>query len=202
MLNALFQKRPLRDSVPKMAPKGTPTWLHFQLLFALVFDPFLEPLQISFLPKPTRREEPKGPKRRKRDTKMEPKWDPNITGLLLQTMLGASLFPKARPKRPRPHFLCFRLHFCPPSLRFIDFWLPFLTVFCRSLNGEQPQRTIKSCRKPFEISTATLHCHHFAFCRTPAAATNARTKPPSYKMGGRRCSRRMAHSDNCGYVQR
>ena len=88
--------------------------------------------------------------------------------------------------------------FDPPSLRFIDFWLPFLTVFCRSLNGEQPQRTIKSCRKPSEISTATLHCHHFAFCRTPAAATNACTKPPSYKMGGRRCSRRMAHSD---YIQ-
>ena len=93
--------------------------------FSLSFSTlFWNPLQISFLPKPTRREEPKGPKRRKRDPKMEPKWDPNIPVLLLKSMLGASLFPKARPKRPRPHFLCFWLHFCPPKPPFYRFVAP------------------------------------------------------------------------------
>ena len=57
-------------------------------------------------------------------------------------------------------------------------------TFCRSLNGEQPHRTIKNCREPSEISTAKLHCRNLAFCKMPATATNACTKTPSYKMGG------------------
>ena len=68
-------------------------------------------------------------------------------------------------------------------------------ILLRSLNGEQPQRTIKNCQKPSEISTTKLHSDNLAFCTTPAAATNARTKTPIYKVRGRRCSRRMAHSD-------
>ena len=48
-------------------------------------------------------------------------------------------------------------------------------TFCRSLNGEQPHRTIKNCREPSEISTAKLHCRNLPFCKTPATATNACT---------------------------
>ena len=43
MPNALFQKRPLRDSVPEIAQTNIPKWLHIQLVFALVFDPILGP---------------------------------------------------------------------------------------------------------------------------------------------------------------
>ena len=76
-----------------------------------------------------------------------------------------------------------------------DFLRCFRTYFCRSLHGEQPQQTIKNCQKPSEISITKLHSTHLPFCKTPATATNARTKAPIYKVRGRRCSRRMAHSD-------
>ena len=76
-----------------------------------------------------------------------------------------------------------------------DFLRCFRTYFCRSLHGEQPQQTIKNCQKPSEISTTKLHSTNLPFCKTPATATNARTKAPIYKVRGRRCSRRMAHSD-------
>ena len=55
---------------------------------------------------------------------------------------------------------------------------------CRSLNGEQPQRTIKNCREPSELSTAKLHCRNLAFCKMPVTTTNACPKTPSSKMGG------------------
>ena len=76
----------------------------------------------------------------------------------------------------------------------------FRTYFCRSLHGEQPQQTIKNCQKPSEISTTKLHSTNLPFCKTPATATNARTKAPIYKVRGRRCSRRMAHSDIYIYI--
>ena len=57
------------------------------------------------------------------------------------------------------------------------------------------QRTIKSWQKSSEIFTMKLHGHNSPLSKTPAAATNACTETPSYKMGGRRCSRLMAHSD-------
>ena len=76
-----------------------------------------------------------------------------------------------------------------------DFLRCFRTYFCRSLHGEQPQQTIKNCQKPSEISTTKLHSNNLPFCKTPATATNARTETPIYKVRGRRCSRRMAHSD-------
>ena len=75
------------------------------------------------------------------------------------------------------------------------YFIDFRTYFCRSLHGEQPQQTIKNCQKPSEIYITKLHSTHLPFCKTPATATNARTKPPIYKVRGRRCSRRMAHSD-------
>jgi hypothetical protein len=76
-----------------------------------------------------------------------------------------------------------------------DFLRYCRTYFCRSLHGEQPQQTIKNCQKPSEIYITNLHSTHLPFCKTPATATNARTKAPIYKVRGRRCSRRMAHSD-------
>ena len=60
----------------------------------------------------------------------------------------------------------------------------FRTDIGRYLHSEQPQRTIKNCQIPSEISTAKLHCRNLAFCKMPATATNACPKTPSYKMGG------------------
>ena len=78
-----------------------------------------------------------------------------------------------------------------------QFWHGFRFLICRSPNAAQPQpqRTIKNCQKPLEISTTKLQNDYLPFCRTPAAAINVRTKTPISKVRGRRCSRRMAHSD-------
>jgi hypothetical protein len=65
-----------------------------------------------------------------------------------------------------------------------DFLLCFRTNFCRSLHGEQPQQTIKTCQKPSEIYITKLHSTHLPFCKTPATATNARNKAPIYTARG------------------
>ena len=71
-----------------------------------------------------------------------------------------------------------------PGFNFGWFWMKFGWYFDISLNSEQPQRTINSWRKSSEISTANLHGQNSPLSKTPAAATNACTETPSYKMGG------------------
>jgi hypothetical protein len=53
-------------------------------------------------------------------------------------------------------------------------------------NNQKLPRTFKN----LDLEIALLQ-----FAVTPAAATNACPKTPRFKIGGRRCSRRMAHSD-------
>ena len=75
------------------------------------------------------------------------------------------------------------------------FGIPLKNQCLRMLFLYSTQGSDKICQKPSEIYITKLHSTHLPFCKTPATATNARTKAPIYKLRGRRCSRRMAHSD-------
>ena len=149
--------------------------------FPLSFStPFLNPLQISFLPKPTRREEPKGPKRRKRETKMEPKWDPKTPMSLHFYTPGAAWCPPGAPEASRNTqdliFIDSGSIFAPPSLRFIDFWLPFSTSKGPSTakNSQEPPRT---CQEPAETQNPQRHtAPKFADRRTAPTATKRRAR--------------------------
>ena len=131
-----------------------------------VLTPFLNPLQISFLPKPIRQEEPKGPKRRKRDPKMEPKWSPKTPMLLHFCTPGAAWCPHGASEASRN----------TQDVIFIDFWLLFLTSKgpSNAKNSQEPPRT---CQEPAETQNPQRHtAPNLADRRAAPTATKRRAR--------------------------
>ena len=138
-----------------------------------------------------------------------------------KTVLEPAGAPEAARGARRHHFSWFWMDFC---CIFIDFWELFLNPlyekrkkswaiafkanfswayfpwanFSRAnfsrANSSRIQE-FKNCKKLSTILITKLHNVNLPLCRTPAVATNTCTKTPSFKIGVRRCSRRMAHSD-------
>ena len=173
MYNTLFQKRPLRDSVPKMVPKWPPKWLHFQLFSALVFDPLFEPPP-NFIFCPNRPAE-RSPRDRKGE-KGIPKRSPNATQTLRCRSIFALLEPPGGPEASRN----------TQDLIFIDSGSIFapqasvLSVFgshFRPARAQAPPRTAKNRQEPAETQNPQRHtAPNFADRRTAPPATKRRAR--------------------------
>ena len=118
MPNALFPKRPLRDSVPKMAPKWIPRWLHFQLVSALVFDPFFNPPPNLLFAQTDPPRGAQGTNKAKKGPQNGAKMGPKHYDVAPFLHSWGRLVPQRPPETPKTSFPSIWGPFFPPKLHF------------------------------------------------------------------------------------